>query len=67
MVSDGHNVPFQTFVGIGRIKPPDIDLNFSGDIQLDIHDFVREIFGEESVYRAGTIGTLGEKHRKNYR
>lgn len=62
MVGEGHNIPFETFVGIGRIKPPDIDLNFSGDIQLDIHDFVREIFGEESVYRAGTIGTLGEKN-----
>ena len=61
MIGQGHNIPFESFVGIGRIKPPDIDLNFAPQIQEVIHDYVREIFGEEKILRAGTILLTQEK------
>jgi len=58
---DGFNIPFESFVGFKRNKPPDIDLNFAGEIQAEIHDFLRDLFGNDKVYRVGTISTLQEK------
>ena len=61
MHKDGMNIPFETFVGIGRVKLPDIDLNFSSEIQSIIHEYIAELFGIEFVYKAGTISTIKEK------
>ncbi|WNE40930.1 MAG: DNA polymerase III PolC-type [Mycoplasmataceae bacterium] len=61
LTMEGHNLPFETFFGWEGEKTPDIDLNFSGEYQKVAHNYVRELLGEDSVYRIGTINTLSQQ------
>jgi DNA polymerase-3 subunit alpha (Gram-positive type) len=56
-----YGLPFEVFGGLDGERTPDMGLNFDSEYQAEAMKHLTEIFGEDKVFRAGSVRTINNR------